>query len=391
ARVVLSGEGTDATWSDEEGTYLFADLDSADYVVRPEKVGDLARAITALDASFALRYSAELLALDGYQRLAGDVSGDSTVSAYDASCIMRWVVGLDERFPVGADWRFVPASFAVNTTNWIEAPDSLGYFPLDSTRTEEDFLGLVYGDLTGNWRPNAPGPPLVARNAAVPPREVRLSDVWGERGEVVAVPVVLDDGRGVFGLTATVGYDPAVLEVVEVAPGEGRVGMIAAYRDLGDGRVRLAVAGPEPLGEGGAMVMVRFRVRRALDRNGTGRALTLEDVVLNEGELPVVVRSARFVASRPEEFALEGNAPNPFNPMTELRVQVPRAVHVRLEVYDILGRRVRVLVDEKREAGYYAVRWDGRDEAGVEVGSGMYLCRMAAGSFCKVRKMVLLK
>ena len=205
------------------------------------------------------------------------------------------------------------------------------------------------------------------------------------------MPVVLDDGRGVFGLTATVGYDPEVLEVVGVAPGEGRSGYVAAYKDLGDGRVRLAVAGPEPLGEGGAMAMVRFRVRRALDRNGTGRALTLEDVVLNEGELPVVVRSARFVASRPEEFALEGNAPNPFNPMTELRVQVPEAVHVRLEVYDILGRRVRVLVDEKREAGYYAVRWDGRDEAGVEVGSGMYLCRMAAGSFCKVRKMVLLK
>ena len=205
------------------------------------------------------------------------------------------------------------------------------------------------------------------------------------------MPVVLEDGAGVCGLAATVGYDPGILEVAEVVPAEGRAGYVAAHRDLGDGRVRLAVAGSEALGEGGAIAVVRFRVLKALDRNGTGRALTLSDVVLNEGEIPVVVRSARFAAPRPEGFALEGNVPNPFNPVTELGVQVSRLVHVRLEVYDVLGRRVRVLVDGERAAGYYSVRWDGRDEAGMEVGSGLYLCRMTAGSFCKVQKMVLLK
>ena len=92
---------SDWTWTDADGAYLFADLDTADYVMRPEKVGDLDRGSTTLDASFALRYEVGLLELDGYQRLAGDVSGDSTVSSYDASLILRHVVSLVDGFPVG--------------------------------------------------------------------------------------------------------------------------------------------------------------------------------------------------------------------------------------------------------------------------------------------------
>ena len=73
-------------------------------------------------------------------------------------------------------------------------------------------------------------------------------------------------------------------------------------------------------------------------------------------------------------------APNPFNPATTIRYEVPTAAQVRLMVYDVLGREVTVLVDERREPGCYAVTWDGRDAAGRLVASGVYVVRLEAGT-----------
>ena len=94
---------------------------------------------------------------------------------------------------------------------------------------------------------------------------------------------------------------------------------------------------------------------------------------------------------QPRSYALHANAPNPFNPETMVRFDLPEAAVVRLEVYDVLGQRVRTLVSGDLAPGSHQVVWDGRDEQGVPVGSGTYVCRMQAGSFVQVRRMVLLK
>ena len=88
----------------------------------------------------------------------------------------------------------------------------------------------------------------------------------------------------------------------------------------------------------------------------------------------------------PTTYALEQNYPNPFNPATRVRWQVPESGKVRLVVYDMLGREVAVLVDERREAGRYEVTWDGSHLA-----SGVYFYRMNAGTFTQCQKMLLLK
>jgi photosystem II stability/assembly factor-like uncharacterized protein len=88
----------------------------------------------------------------------------------------------------------------------------------------------------------------------------------------------------------------------------------------------------------------------------------------------------------PTSFALEQNYPNPFNPTTVISAQWPVASHVRIAVYDILGREVTLLMEEWKEPGRYQVTWDGRNAA-----SGVYLCRMTAGSFVATERMLLLK
>jgi hypothetical protein len=88
---------------------------------------------------------------------------------------------------------------------------------------------------------------------------------------------------------------------------------------------------------------------------------------------------------------LTGNHPNPFNPRTVIAYVVPQPGHVTIEVCDVLGRRVCVLVDEPRDIGKYAVVWDGRDARGRPVASGVYLCVMAMDNVADFRKMLLLK
>jgi len=98
-------------------------------------------------------------------------------------------------------------------------------------------------------------------------------------------------------------------------------------------------------------------------------------------------------ARLPKVFSLAQNSPNPFNPATTISYSVPEgaSVHVTLKVYNIRGTLVRTLVDVVREPGRYTVFWDGTDEAGRQVSSGVYFYRMIAGDFVQTRKMVLLK
>jgi hypothetical protein len=95
--------------------------------------------------------------------------------------------------------------------------------------------------------------------------------------------------------------------------------------------------------------------------------------------------------SVPVVTLLEQNAPNPFNPTTVIRFSIAEPGWVRLVVYDVGGRPVRVLVDGERQANRYEVTWDGRDSAGRLVASGVYLYCLEAADYSGSKKMVLLK
>ncbi len=95
--------------------------------------------------------------------------------------------------------------------------------------------------------------------------------------------------------------------------------------------------------------------------------------------------------SRPSEFFLSQNYPNPFNPATNFQFSLPKSVHVRVEIFNIVGQKVRTLVNEQMKPGVYLVDWDGEDEKGSFVSSGIYFYRMQAGDFSDMKKMVLVK
>ncbi|MDZ7796697.1 MAG: NosD domain-containing protein [Candidatus Marinimicrobia bacterium] len=95
--------------------------------------------------------------------------------------------------------------------------------------------------------------------------------------------------------------------------------------------------------------------------------------------------------SIPEEFALHQNFPNPFNPNTEIRYQLPKSAEVTIVIYNLQGQKVRTLVDEQKEAGIYTTIWNSRDNAGRQTVSGVYIYSLRAGDFIDTKKMVFMK
>jgi len=99
----------------------------------------------------------------------------------------------------------------------------------------------------------------------------------------------------------------------------------------------------------------------------------------------------KYTTILPENFYLAQNYPNPFNSSTQIGYGLPLDAHVKLTIYNILGEKVRVLVDEYQSAGERNIIWDGKNENGEVVATGIYLYRIEAGSFTKTAKMSLLK
>ncbi len=127
--------------------------------------------------------------------------------------------------------------------------------------------------------------------------------------------------------------------------------------------------------------------------------LTVGDVLLEgAGEGPIAARMGGVfgrtfdpAVARIYHNRLEQNYPNPFNPTTTLAYSLKSASNVNLAIYDVAGRRVRELVKERRERGAYKIVWDGRNDNGVTVSSGVYFYKLVAGSFTDTKKMTILK
>ncbi|MEE9442111.1 MAG: S8 family serine peptidase [candidate division Zixibacteria bacterium] len=125
----------------------------------------------------------------------------------------------------------------------------------------------------------------------------------------------------------------------------------------------------------------------------TGKAQTTEAIGVNqEGvEVGIRVQAAEKEAKLPTSFALHDCSPNPFNPITIISYDLQVAVNVELVVYNVIGQRIATLVSEYQMAGNYKVDWNGKDESGQTVASGIYLYRLTAGEFVKTKRMMLLK
>jgi hypothetical protein len=271
----------------------------------------------------------------------------------------------------------------------------------DGTVNVDDFLEFIT-----SWGKEAAGPatkPLVLLPGINENAEFALS-LGSERvvaGELVAVDVSLANVEALMGYGFTLNYETDKFEFVSVAPADEDLltstgGETPLFHHIvADGQVEVVngmVHGTAVSG-GGDIVRFVFRVLREFEDNA--RFEIADGLVFDPSQLqnPAVVAGVLELQSTPREFALHQNFPNPFNPDTTIKYDLAESADITLQIYNVLGQVVRTLVgSEAQNAGRYQIRWNGMDDRGVPVSSGVYFYRISAdGKFQNVRKLMLLK
>ncbi len=254
-----------------------------------------------------------------------------------------------------------------------------------------DLVGIINIILYGVVEPS-PSPSSYFEPMAI----VRLDYEDLQPGTSGEVNVLADLEVPVAGAQIELNYDPKQLTFEAPRLSDWSDRFIAEYRDDKQGKliVLLYNMSNDPISPGeGNILSLPARVNPDLMNKIN---LEIGEVVLaDQNAVQIPVDDGK--ASVPQAFELSQNYPNPFNPNTTIKYTLPsvgdgqETLPTTLKIYNILGEVVRTLVNEPKSPGVYYELWDGKDDQGDQVASGIYFYRLRAGEFSETKKMVLLK
>ena len=226
----------------------------------------------------------------------------------------------------------------------------------------------------------------------------RAQTVVAEDG-VLTLQISMSQAQKLKGYGFVLQYDPSKYEFVEAREMEGHL------LNTGSGQPTLFLSSNKTPGQvaigsmkidgqaasgNGDLVAVSFRTK---DTPLPTDFQVLEGVLVDMTGNIDAIRNVEIgnLKPIPTNYALGPNVPNPFNPSTNIAYQLPEAGDVSMIIYNLLGQQVRTLVKGAQEAGFQSVVWDGRDDFGRQVASGVYIYRLQAGNFSQAHRMMLLK
>ena len=134
-------------------------------------------------------------------------------------------------------------------------------------------------------------------------------------------------------------------------------------------------------------------------RNVLFESITIQESLKNGYDITIVAGDEEYVNDMimnileaiPAEYSLSQNYPNPFNPTTKIDFTLPRSDDVNVTIYNLVGQQIKVLVNSNLEYGFHTVTWNGLDQLGRPVASGVYFSELRTRNFRKTKKMLLLK
>jgi len=288
----------------------------------------------------------------------GDVSQNGTVDQFDAALVLQHTVG--NRTLTGDSLTVADVSGNGEVS------------PLDASYILQYSVGLI-----------DEFPVEGMAKAAVATGSISWNTQRAAKSDAMLVSMDLGkETRNVTAVKMDLYYDASQVTVSDFASVLPEDWMVYKNTDE-DGVVKVAMAGTTPIEAGKlASFKVAFADKKAnADFSG--------DITLNES----VSRSldGLSVKNLPSEYALNQNYPNPFNPTTTIEYQLPEETQVNISVYNMVGQKVKTLMDKTVDAGYHEVQWDATNDNGVKVSAGVYFYRITTQDFSKTHKMVLIK
>ncbi len=280
-----------------DGTYSLSGMGAGAYTVTPSKTGDVLGAIAGLDAADIASHVVGNITLNATQIIVADVSGNGTVTSFDAAMIASYVVALPGTGQTGT-WKFVPANRP--------------YADVNTNHVNQDYSALLMGDVTGNWDHPA-GIPNLTIEPEGDPLMVRAGKVSGASGTTLSVPVTIGDttGLGIRAYSFDLYYDADVLEPAMSAAelaivSEGRSLTINATEK---GVIRAVAFGALPLEGEGELLKLNFNVIGAADSRSV---LRWENFRINEGGIKFQADNGEVnVSAAAENGAISGRLLDP--------------------------------------------------------------------------------
>ena len=321
------------------------------------------------------------ITVNGFElRTKGDVNGDGQVTAHDAQLILRYIVYDGTVLPI--------YDTIVELEGWLEAlaRNEEDIDIIEYLCNVDDHPGITANDaavllkfsngLTDSLCEScAPIANLTRRNG-----RLEVSNYDDRKLEIF---VSLDDVSDVYSADIVVTYDPHALTLTDVSEAAATLEWLSEYGTTTPGKLRISLAGAYQPTADGSLVTLSFDAASG----DAIKTLDLTELKLNGGRLSAAIQNL------PGSFALLQNYPNPFNPETWIPYHLSEPADVTITIYSMTGRVVRRLELGNKIPGSYveranAVYWDGKNEAGENVSSGVYFYLLQAGRDASVGKMI---
>jgi hypothetical protein len=201
---------------------------------------------------------------------------------------------------------------------------------------------------------------------------------------------MLDEATDVFTADVELVYDERLLKISDISKTSLTSGSVMEYSDKNLGKLHLALVNGLPLSGAGSLADIQFELMPGVKSADAFESIKLTKVELNSGFTKTTL------GKLPERLTLLQNYPNPFNPETWIPFELDQATDVEVRIYNVNGQIVRRLALGHRLPGSYitkgkAIHWNGLNENGEKVSSGIYFYQLKAGEESLVKRMVIVK
>ena len=296
---------------------------------------DLNAIINAEDASLILKYLTGEVILDTLQQLVGDVNNDQILTSFDASLILQYIDG-----------------------------------NLDSL---SDNLNLENYDAEG---------------------ELASFDIFSQQGQIVTIPIKLENVNNLFNFSISLNYDNLILQSGSIYSGEiTDLGFQVESQINDDGSILLTGASSIPLNENAILFNLYFIPG---DFPSEQTVISCDELILNNivstPNFEIIINQSLSIINDvlPKSFTLYDNYPNPFNSNTTLKYFLQKSSYVNIGIFDMSGGLVKSLLNKTESKGEKYVKWDGRNNSGMLVASGIYFFKIKTPTIEETKKMLLL-